>query len=96
MNPPYESLYKKGAGFGDSVLGLKRFYRRVGLLPDETVSDSADYLCVELDFMRQLCLREESLRRRKRMRKPSHKSLHSRRSFLGYTWETGSGSSAAR
>ncbi len=61
MKPPYESLYKKGAGFGDSVLGLKRFYRRAGLLPDETVSDSADYLCVELDFMRQLCLREESL-----------------------------------
>ena len=63
MKPPYEGLYRRGAGFGDSVLGLKRFYRKAGLLPDETVSDSADYLFVELDFMKQLCLREQTLRR---------------------------------
>ncbi|HME45255.1 MAG TPA: molecular chaperone TorD family protein [Syntrophorhabdales bacterium] len=63
MKPPYEGLYKRGAGFGDSVLGLKRFYRKAGLLPDETVSDSADYLFVELDFMKQLCLREQTLLR---------------------------------
>jgi putative dimethyl sulfoxide reductase chaperone len=62
MKPPYEGLYKKGARFGDSVLGVKQFYRKAGLVPDETVADSADYLCVELDFMRQLCLREETLR----------------------------------
>jgi putative dimethyl sulfoxide reductase chaperone len=64
MKPPYEGLYKKGTGFGDSVLGVKLFYRRSGLVPDESVSDSADYLCVELDFMKQLCLREEALRLR--------------------------------
>ncbi len=64
MKPPYEGLYRKGARFGDSVLGLRRFYRKAGLVPDETVSNSADYLCVELDFMRQLCRREEALRLR--------------------------------
>ena len=62
MKPPYEGLYRKGARFEDSVQGLRRFYRKAGIVPDETVSDSADYLCVELDFMRQLCLREEALR----------------------------------
>ncbi len=61
MKPPYEGLYKKGARFEDSVLGVKRFYRRAGLVPDETVTDAADYLCVELDFMKQLCLREKTL-----------------------------------
>jgi TorA maturation chaperone TorD len=65
MKPPYEGLYRKGAGFGDSVLKLRKFYRKAGLVPDEAVNDSADYLCVELDFMKQLCLREESLRRHK-------------------------------
>jgi TorA maturation chaperone TorD len=29
-------------------------------MPDETVHESPDYLCVELDFMKQLCLREQS------------------------------------
>jgi putative dimethyl sulfoxide reductase chaperone len=62
MKPPYEGLYKKGARFEDSVLGLRKFYRKAGLVPDETVDESPDYLCVELDFMKQLCLREEALR----------------------------------
>jgi TorA maturation chaperone TorD len=66
MEPPYEGLYKKRGDFGDSVLEVKRFYRRAGLLPDETVLEAADYLCVELDFMKQLCLREESLRRQEK------------------------------
>jgi putative dimethyl sulfoxide reductase chaperone len=61
MKPPYEGLYSTGSSFGDSLLGVKRFYRKAGLVPDETVSDSADYLCVELDFMKQLCLREEAV-----------------------------------
>ncbi len=64
MKPPYEGLYRKGARFGDSVLGLRKFYRKAGLVPDETVGESPDYLCVELDFMKQLCLREETLRLR--------------------------------
>jgi TorA maturation chaperone TorD len=64
MKPAYEGLYRKGARFEDSVLGVRRFYRKAGLVPDETVGESADYLCVELDFMKQLCLREEVLRLR--------------------------------
>jgi putative dimethyl sulfoxide reductase chaperone len=63
MKPPYEGLYKKGAGFGESVRKVRRFYRKAGLVPDETVTEAADYLCVELDFMKQLCLREGTLRR---------------------------------
>ena len=43
---------------GNSVLEVQRFYRKAGLVPDEAVPEPADYLCVELDFMRQLCLRE--------------------------------------
>ncbi len=62
MLPPYEALYKKRRDVRDSVLEVRRFYRRAGLLPDETVRESADYLCVELDFMKQLCLREQTLR----------------------------------
>ena len=64
MKPPYEGLYRKDARFEDSVLGLMKFYRKAGLVPDETVTDAADYLCVELDFMKQLCLREQTLRLR--------------------------------
>ena len=40
---------------------MRRFYRKAGLVPDETVTEAADYLCVELDFMKQLCLRERTL-----------------------------------
>lgn len=60
LRPPYEGLYRRKESIGDSVLELKRFYRKAGLLPDETVRESADYLCVELDFMKELCLREQS------------------------------------
>ena len=28
MKPPYEGLYRKGARFEDSVLGVKQFYRK--------------------------------------------------------------------
>jgi TorA maturation chaperone TorD len=62
MLPPYEALYKKRKVLLDSALEVRRFYRRAGLLPDEAVRESADYLCVELDFMKQLCLREQTLR----------------------------------
>jgi TorA maturation chaperone TorD len=60
LKPPYEGLYKRRESIGASVLELRRFYRKTGLLPDETVRESADYLCVELDFMKELCLREQS------------------------------------
>lgn len=64
LKPPYEGLYKKGTGFGESVREVRRFYRKAGIVPDETVTEAADYLCVELDFMKQLCLREKTLRLR--------------------------------
>lgn len=60
LKPPYEGLYKNVKNMGASVLHVKAFYRKAGLLPDESVHESPDYLCVELDFMKNLCLREQS------------------------------------
>lgn len=60
LKPPYEGLYRHEGRIGDSVLEVRRFYRKAGLLPDEAVHEAPDFLCVELDFMRQLCLRERS------------------------------------
>jgi TorA maturation chaperone TorD len=59
LMPPYEGLYRRRKGAGESVLEIRSFYRRAGLLPDESNQEAADYLFVELDFMRELCLREE-------------------------------------
>jgi TorA maturation chaperone TorD len=59
LRPPYEGLYRGRKGMGDSVLEIRRFYRRAGILPEEDQGESSDYLCVELDFMRQLCGREQ-------------------------------------
>lgn len=59
MKPPYEGLYKEGRDVGQSLLQVKRCYREAGMLPDETVHEPPDYICVELDFMRQLCLNEQ-------------------------------------
>jgi TorA maturation chaperone TorD len=59
LKPPYEGLYTRRQSMGDSVLEARRSYRKAGLMPDETVHESPDYLCVELDFMKQLCLREQ-------------------------------------
>ena len=59
LKPPYEGLYTRKQSMGDSVLEVRRSYRKAGLMPDETVHESPDYLCVELDFMKQLCLREQ-------------------------------------
>ena len=56
--PPHESVYRNNNNIEEYILGIKRFYRKSGLLPDETVHESPDYLCVELDFMRELCMRE--------------------------------------
>jgi TorA maturation chaperone TorD len=60
LKPPYEGLYMRKKRMGDSVLEVRRSYRKAGLMPDETVHESPDYLCVELDFMKQLCLREQN------------------------------------
>ncbi|MFC2008049.1 molecular chaperone [Chloroflexota bacterium] len=59
LKPPYEGLWKNDQNSGASVLAVKNCYREAGLLPDETVLESPDYLCVELDFMYHLCRREQ-------------------------------------
>lgn len=59
LKPPYEGLYRPMKGMGESVLEIRNFYRRAGLLPDESNQEAADYLFLELDFMKQLCLREQ-------------------------------------
>jgi TorA maturation chaperone TorD len=59
MKPPHETLYRGNEHAGESLLEIKRFYRKSGLIPGERVSESPDYLCIELDFMRMLCLREQ-------------------------------------
>lgn len=58
LKPPYEGLYKGDQVVGESLLEVKRFYRDAGILPDDSVHEAEDFLCVELDFMKQLCLRE--------------------------------------
>lgn len=63
FKPPYEGLFKKDEAEGGCPLKVKTFYRQAGLLPDESVRESPDYLCLELDFMRLLCRREENQRR---------------------------------
>jgi TorA maturation chaperone TorD len=61
LKPPYEGLYRSRESMGDSLLEIRRFYRKAGLVPDETMGESPDYLCVELDFMSHLCRREQGL-----------------------------------
>jgi len=58
LKPPYESLYKTNGSRSGTATAVKAYYRKTGLLPDENISEMLDYMCVELDFMYQLCLRE--------------------------------------
>ena len=62
FKPPYEGLYLKQKPSGEAPLAVKTFYRQAGMLPDECVCESPDFLCLELDFMRQLCLKERAAR----------------------------------
>lgn len=59
LRPPYEGFYKNNDSICASALEVRGFYRKAGLLPDETVQESPDYVCIELDFMKNLCLREQ-------------------------------------
>jgi len=59
LKPPYEGLYRGKENTGESLLEIKRFYRKAGLMPEDRVNESPDYLCIELDFMKHLCLREQ-------------------------------------
>ncbi|MEL7564361.1 MAG: molecular chaperone TorD family protein [Dehalobacterium sp.] len=60
LKPPYEGLYKRDESFGIVVLNVKRIYRDAGLMPESTVHESPDFLGIELDFMRKMCLREQA------------------------------------
>ena len=61
MKPPYEGIYMGEKDYGGCLLEIKQFYRQAGIIPDESVSESPDYVCVELDFMKQLCQREGAM-----------------------------------
>lgn len=59
FRPPYERLYAANPGRDGFLLQtLNRFYRKAGLSLDDESCESPDFLFVELDFMKQLCLRE--------------------------------------
>ncbi|MEW6425651.1 MAG: molecular chaperone TorD family protein [Bacillota bacterium] len=60
LRAPYEGLYKNREAVPSCILEVKNFYRRAGLLPDQSVQESPDFLGIELDFMKQLCLREQA------------------------------------
>jgi len=58
QKPPYESLYKRQGNLIEYAGKLNLFYKKAGLELNDATHESSDYLCVELDFMRQLCLEE--------------------------------------
>ena len=62
LKPPHEGCYKMDCDLGSAAMQVKCFYRTAGLLPDASICESPDYLCVQLDFMKHLCHREQSLR----------------------------------
>ena len=60
LKPPYEGLYLGKKSGGASVLAVHTFYRKAGIVPDKDTPEPPDFLCVELDFMSQLCRREHA------------------------------------
>ena len=58
LKAPYEGLYNKKENANTVILNVKKFYKKVGILPHSTAKDSEDFFCTQLDFMRQLCLME--------------------------------------
>lgn len=59
LRPPYERLYVANpSGDGPLLQGLTKFYRKAGLSLEDASGESPDFLFVELDFMKRLCLRE--------------------------------------
>lgn len=62
LKPPHEGCYKLDGDLGSAAIQVKRFYRSAGIVPHETVCESPDYLCVQLDFIKQLCQQEHHLR----------------------------------
>jgi putative dimethyl sulfoxide reductase chaperone len=62
LKPPHEGCYSMDCDLGSAAIQVKRYYRAAGLIPDTSVCESPDYFCVQLDFMKQLCRREQRLR----------------------------------
>jgi TorA maturation chaperone TorD len=59
LRPPYERLYTAGPDSGGRVLSsVRTFYRKGGLLLEDDAGEAWDFLFVELDFMKRLCLLE--------------------------------------
>lgn len=61
LAPPYEGLYTKRDEYNECLIAIKRFYRMAGIMPEDSVNESPDYVCIELDFMKMLCLREQEM-----------------------------------
>lgn len=61
LKPPYEGCYKLDCNLESAAINVRCFYRTAGLLPDASVTESPDYICVQMDFMKQLCRREQRL-----------------------------------
>ena len=59
LKPPHEGCYKEDCDIGSAAIKVRSFYRSAGMLPDESIPESPDYLCVELDFMKNLCHKEK-------------------------------------
>ena len=59
LKPPYERLYTTGPDEGGTLLSaVQSFYREGGLLLEDDAGEPSDFLFVELDFMKRLCLHE--------------------------------------
>lgn len=59
LKPPHEGCYLKDSDIGSAAIKVRSFYRKAGMLPDESIPEAPDYLCVELDFMKNLCHKEK-------------------------------------
>lgn len=57
LKPPYESAYKKEKPTTEIILEVKRSYKKAGIIPANT-NDGLDFFCTQLDFMKQLCIKE--------------------------------------
>jgi len=59
LRPPYERLYTTGAREEREVLAaVQGFYRQGGLTLTSDAAEPPDFLFVELDFVKRVCLRE--------------------------------------
>lgn len=58
-DPPYESVYRDGAIYGDSTTAVRRAYREAGLdVSEEESREPADHLGIELQFLGELRAKE--------------------------------------